>query len=111
MVAPSVKKTGCGLGPGAIPKPGVASVANVSTAMDGTREFSGTSSATPYVAGLAALILQMQPFHTVESLETQLRFVAADNDLGAPGFDTDHGYGLSCRCWKWWPVLARPGTG
>jgi subtilisin family serine protease len=88
------------LGPGGslaastILKPDAASVANVSTASHGAGGFNGTSSATPHVAGIAALLLQLNPALTVEQLHQQLQLVAAANDLGAPGFDFQHGYGL-----------------
>jgi subtilisin family serine protease len=75
-------------------KPDAASVANVSTAAAGPGAFNGTSSATPHVAGIAALLLQHNPGLTVEQLHQQLQLVAAAHDLGAAGFDTKHGYGL-----------------
>jgi subtilisin family serine protease len=88
------------LGPGGslaasiILKPDASSVANVSTVSAGAGGFNGTSSATPHVAGIAALLLQLNPSLTVEQLHQQLHLVAAANDLGAPGFDTQFGYGL-----------------
>jgi subtilisin family serine protease len=89
------------LGPGgslaasAILKPDATSVANVSTFSAGVRAFNGTSAATPHVAGIAALLLQFNPSLTAGQLEQQLRLVAAANNLGAAGFDTLFGHGLT----------------
>ena len=52
---------------------------------------SGTSMATPHVAGLAALILAKNPNLTNEEVRQILRVSAAD--LGVPGKDSDFGYG------------------
>ena len=52
---------------------------------------SGTSMATPHVAGLAALILSVHPDFTVAEVETALKATALD--LGAPGRDNTFGYG------------------
>ena len=90
------------LGPGgtlaasSINKPDVVSVANVNTEAYGAGGFNGTSSATPHVAGLAALLFQQNPGWTVSQIESALRTIAASgaNDLGPAGFDTQYGYGL-----------------
>jgi subtilisin family serine protease len=52
---------------------------------------SGTSMATPHVAGLAALILSMNPDLTNEDVRQLIRTGAVD--LGAQGKDRDFGYG------------------
>ena len=52
---------------------------------------SGTSMATPHVAGLAALILSMDPDLTNEDVRQLIRTGAVD--LGAQGKDRDFGYG------------------
>jgi len=52
---------------------------------------SGTSMATPHVAGVAALILSQFPSMTRDQVRLQLRFTA--DDLGNPGFDDYYGYG------------------
>jgi len=52
----------------------------------------GTSFASPYVAGAAALILSIRPNLTVAQIEAVLR--ASATDLGAAGYDTDFGWGF-----------------
>ena len=53
---------------------------------------SGTSMASPHVAGVAALILAANPSWTNEQVRAQLRSTA--DDLGATGWDPQYGYGL-----------------
>ncbi|MEM4700794.1 MAG: S8 family serine peptidase [Candidatus Bathyarchaeia archaeon] len=55
------------------------------------RYASGTSMATPHVAGTAALILSRFPQFTRDQARIHLRRVA--DDLGAPGFDIHYGFG------------------
>jgi thermitase len=51
----------------------------------------GTSMATPYVAGLAALIWSEVPSYTNDQVEGRIEMTAVD--LGAPGWDQDYGHG------------------
>lgn len=54
-------------------------------------EESGTSMASPHVAGLAALILSYWPTYTVTQVRSALTSTA--DDLGASGFDIFYGHG------------------
>ena len=51
----------------------------------------GTSMATPYVAGLAALVWSLNPSLTPNEVQTTLQITA--EDLGALGKDQDYGWG------------------
>lgn len=53
---------------------------------------SGTSFASPYVAGIAALLLTRNPSLTPDQLDAILRATA--RDMGDPGFDILTGWGL-----------------
>ena len=53
--------------------------------------FSGTSQASPFVAGVAALLLSREPALTPAQLTDRLRTTA--DDLGAPGIDPEYGAG------------------
>lgn len=58
--------------------------------------FNGTSSATPNAAGVAALVLSVDPSLRQWEVRDILRLTA--KDLGAPGWDEGHGWGrLDCQ--------------
>lgn len=52
---------------------------------------SGTSQASPLVAGLAALILSQEPGLSAD--QVRLRILASATDMGTPGFDPETGWG------------------
>jgi hypothetical protein len=58
---------------------------------NGYARASGTSMASPHVAGGAALVLSRHPDWSVDAVRQALRVSA--RDLGAPGLDPVHGYG------------------
>jgi hypothetical protein len=58
---------------------------------DGYGTKSGTSMATPYVVGVAALFWSQYPDKTRDDVRSRLR--SASDDLGDPGFDYFYGYG------------------
>jgi thermitase len=63
-----------------------------STIWDNTYAYmSGTSMATPHVAGVAALAWSSFPNMSRDQVRAQLRYTA--DDLGNPGFDGYYGYG------------------
>ena len=65
-------------------------------ASDYSRFFNGTSCATPYVAGVAALILSKNPTWTVTQIKNQLKNTAQDivNVESGSGWDRYSGYGM-----------------
>src|SRR4029077_11364595 len=69
---------------------------NVSAAQSGTTNAyiaeSGTSMATPFVAGTAALIMSKQPTWTPAQVQADIEGSA--HDVGAPGKDNEWGAGL-----------------
>lgn len=65
------------------------------TSSDGSERYellSGTSMATPHVAGLAALIMSANPGMTYQDVTETLISLAIDK--GSPGFDTAYGFGF-----------------
>jgi hypothetical protein len=54
--------------------------------------FEGTSMASPHVAGAAALLRALFPQASRQQIQAALETTALDR--GAPGFDTDYGYGV-----------------
>lgn len=58
------------------------------------RLLSGTSMATPHVAGVAALMKAVYPAMTPEEFDSLLSSGSITTDLGASGRDNDFGYGL-----------------
>jgi subtilisin family serine protease len=86
-----------GLGPatGPVPKPDLAGpgVGIVSSVPGGGyAEFSGTSMASPHVAGAAALVRAVNPALTADEVEGILRSTAVD--VGPAGRDGEAGHGL-----------------
>ncbi len=72
-------------------KPDIAAFAGVSTASYGTRAFSGTSAATPHVAGAAALISNRHPTFGPDASRFHLEEMAVDQ--GSACADTRYGFG------------------
>jgi subtilisin family serine protease len=61
------------------------------TPSDYTMNFNGTSAATPFAAGVAALILSVDP--TLTPAEVRQIMQASAVDVGDAGYDSDNGYG------------------
>lgn len=81
-----------GIESGGLAKPDIAAYANVATASYGVEgPFNGTSSATPHVAGAAALVAGLFPAYTPDEVRTFLEQRAVD--LGLAGQDTQFGWG------------------
>jgi len=57
----------------------------------GTIHRSGTSYASPHVAGVAALIRKLEP--DLDRIAVELTLEQSSDDLGAAGFDVDFGWG------------------
>ncbi len=66
-------------------------VSILSTFHGGYQKMSGTSMASPVVAGCASLVLAAHPGYGPSQVEQALKGGAMD--LGSPGFDTSYGYG------------------
>ncbi len=85
-------------GPGTfIAAPGAAILTTDRTGADGygggdTTSIDGTSFASPYAAGVAALILSVNPSLTPDEVEAIMAESAVDR--GAPGYDTQYGWGF-----------------
>ena len=75
----------------------------------GFKSLSGTSMATPIVAGLAALMLQLRP--DLSATEVQVLLEANSDDLGAPGKDPVFGAGRinAFRTLQATAAFVRPG--
>ena len=80
-----------GIATGGIEKPDITSYTNVSSNSYGSLGFSGTSAATPHVAGAAALTLSQNPSFNPAQLQSYLKNKAID--IGAGGFDFATGWG------------------
>jgi subtilisin family serine protease len=81
-----------GIATGGAIKPDISGFANVSTVSYGTGvKFNGTSSATPHVAGAAALVLSAYPTYTPDQIQNYLTTNAVD--MGSAGKDSIFGYG------------------
>ncbi len=66
----------------------------LSTVPGGYNSFNGTSMSTPFVSGLAALILTDKPWLSNEEVRYKLRYAAEDvNVVAYPGMDAIMGYG------------------
>ena len=87
-------RDGLGPAPGPVPKPDLVApgVNIVSSAPGGYRAYSGTSMASPHVAGVAALVRSANPALGGPEVERILRSSAAD--IGPPGRDATSGEGL-----------------
>lgn len=81
-----------GPGPDGIIKPDLVAPDRVSTQSYGFGAFQGTSAAAPHVAGVCALVKQMNPSWSPVQIRTYLE--ANSIDLGAPGKDNVFGAGL-----------------
>ncbi len=82
--------------PGANVKPDICGPTSVS--ISGSKSFSGTSAATPHIAGAAALLLSRYPQLTIDECASLLEKWAID--LGDPGKDTLFGSGrLALHCY------------
>ena len=96
FAAESYSSEGPTNGPGGAPtggqlKPDIAAFAGVSTASYGPRGFSGTSAATPHVAGAAALVSNRYPTFDPAAIRFHLEEMAVDQ--GPACADTRYGFG------------------
>ena len=72
-------------------KPRISGYANVDTWSYGPEVFNGTSSATPHVAGAAALVGSRYPSYAADDIMSYLESNA--DDMGTPGYDLLYGAG------------------
>jgi subtilisin family serine protease len=86
-------------------QPRLAGFANVDTWSYGLGFFNGTSSATPHVAGAAALIFQRFPAYTPADVKNYLETNAVD--MGTAGYDYIYGAG---RLWLGSPPVTPTNT-
>jgi len=73
-------------------KPDLVAPDNVTTSSYISQAFVGTSASAPYVAGCAALIMEI--FRDDPDLDTGRVLLESATDLGPPGPDNTYGYGL-----------------
>ncbi len=73
-------------------KPDIAAADGVSTATSGFDPFFGTSASAPHAAGVAALLLELDP--TLSPAEIRDAMVDTAQDIEDPGFDDLSGFGL-----------------
>ncbi len=74
-------------------QPGILSTyVDTATGQPSYAELSGTSMASPQVAGAVALVLAAKPSMTAAEVKDLLERTAVD--LGPPGFDVDYGWGM-----------------
>jgi subtilisin family serine protease len=76
---------------GGFTKPNLTAYSGVSTEAYGFRAFAGTSASAPHAAGAAALIKGAYPSYSPQQVQDVLQQRAID--MGAPGMDTQFGYG------------------
>jgi subtilisin family serine protease len=73
-------------------KPDLVAPDNMTTSSYISQAFVGTSASAPYVAGCAALIMEI--FGDDPDLDTGRVLLESATDLGPPGPDNTYGYGL-----------------
>lgn len=76
---------------GDIVAPGV-DIRNVAAGGSGMRSDEGTSTAAPQVSAAAGIIRSLRP--DFNALQTRELILSTTQDLGAPGFDDEFGYGM-----------------
>lgn len=89
--------------------PGIRITAPQAGTADRYVTFSGTSMASPFVAGVAALLLESNPYLTVADVQDAI--FATAQDWGVPGKDNDYGFGRINVYRAVQRVLGLPGLG